>query len=273
MCCCQISTSVLILKPVTLMLSATILMVPISANVKQDSMAMDRRIAQISMNALQVHTTVTQMQFATTPKGPLCVHASQGGLEKSSILSNYGNDSYLQVLTTYLDPVLQDCGTSNWNLCWHARSDGWDVEKQFHPKCDGRGPSVTIVRVNQYIFGGYTDVSWHKNLGCTFSNQSFLYSLYSIKGYQPVKLNLTGLDNNKYAILGYATNGPTFGCDYLRPPGLYISNNASSNFQSHSYLGQPYQKPPKCKISCSEFFVGSRSFKPSDVEVFYETTS
>ena len=84
-----------------------------------------------------------------------------GGLEKSSILSKYGNDSYLQVLTTYLDPVLQDLGTSHWNLCWHANSDGWDVEKQFHPRCDGRGPSVTIVRVNQYIFGGYTDVSWH----------------------------------------------------------------------------------------------------------------
>ncbi|CAH3143436.1 unnamed protein product, partial [Pocillopora meandrina] len=26
--------------------------------------------------------------------------------------------------------------------------------------CDGKGPSVTIIRVGKYIFGGYTSYSW-----------------------------------------------------------------------------------------------------------------
>ncbi|KXJ11976.1 hypothetical protein AC249_AIPGENE14178 [Exaiptasia diaphana] len=63
-------------------------------------------------------------------------------------------------LSTYLQPVLQDASKSRWVRCWRAASDGWDVTKTFHPKCDNKGPTVTIVRVDRYIFGGYSDVSW-----------------------------------------------------------------------------------------------------------------
>ena len=43
--------------------------------------------------------------------------------------------------------------------CWRAKTDGWAVST-FHSKCDGKGPTVTIIKVGSYIFGGYTDVSW-----------------------------------------------------------------------------------------------------------------
>ena len=43
--------------------------------------------------------------------------------------------------------------------CWHAKTDGW-AASTFHSNCDGRGPTVTIIKVNDSIFGGYTDVSW-----------------------------------------------------------------------------------------------------------------
>ena len=106
-----------------------------------------------------------------------------------------------------------------------------------------------------------------ENGGCSSSYQSFLYSLYNIKEYQPIGLSLTG---NK-AILGRAKFGPAFGCSWAYD--LHISNNASSNFDSHSDLGYDYQTLPRCKISCGQFFVGNWKFKPSDVEVFYETTA
>ena len=32
----------------------------------------------------------------------------------------------------------------------------------FHSKCDNKGPTVTIIRVGKYIFGGYTSTSWGK---------------------------------------------------------------------------------------------------------------
>ena len=43
--------------------------------------------------------------------------------------------------------------------CWRAKTDGW-AASTFHSNCDGKGPTVTIIQVGRYIFGGYTDVSW-----------------------------------------------------------------------------------------------------------------
>ena len=43
--------------------------------------------------------------------------------------------------------------------CWRAKTDGW-AASTFHSNCDGKGPTVTIIQVASYIFGGYTDVSW-----------------------------------------------------------------------------------------------------------------
>ena len=43
--------------------------------------------------------------------------------------------------------------------CWHAKTDGW-ATSTFHSNCDGKGPTVTIVQVGSYIFGGYVDKSW-----------------------------------------------------------------------------------------------------------------
>ncbi|KAK3735157.1 hypothetical protein QZH41_020253 [Actinostola sp. cb2023] len=181
-----------------------------------------------------------------------------GGLEKSTILDQYGNANYF---TT----VLQSSSTSRWVRCWHASVDGWDVKKTFHPQCDGKGPTVTIVRVGQFVFGGYTDVSWHSRPQFSQSSRSFLYSLYNIKGYQPLKLNLTGKDNHQ-AIRGGFKYGPIFGGGY----DLYIPNHAASNKYSCTNPFS-YQPPPGCFLSqpCS-FVTGSFKFTPNDVEVFYE---
>ena len=46
--------------------------------------------------------------------------------------------------------------------CWHAKTDGW-ASSTFHSNCDGKGPTVTIIQVDKYIFGGYTDVSWYSS--------------------------------------------------------------------------------------------------------------
>ena len=62
-------------------------------------------------------------------------------------------------LISFLDPVLPTASHSDFVRCWHAKTDGW-AASTFHSNCDGRGPTVTIIKVNDSIFGGYTDVSW-----------------------------------------------------------------------------------------------------------------
>ena len=80
------------------------------------------------------------------------------GLEDSVIVGNSIN--YLRALRSWLSPVARSVNSA-WKRCWHASVDGWAV-RTFHSRCDNKGPTVTIIRVGKYIFGGYTSVSWGK---------------------------------------------------------------------------------------------------------------
>jgi hypothetical protein len=44
-------------------------------------------------------------------------------------------------------------------LCYRASTDGWNAE-DFHAKCGNKGPTIVLVKVDDYIFGGYMDVAW-----------------------------------------------------------------------------------------------------------------
>ena len=81
-----------------------------------------------------------------------------GALTSSRILGSLDR-KYSDKLNSYLDPVLQSPGRSRFVRCWHAKTNGW-AASTFHSNCDGKGPTVTIVQVGSYIFGGYTDKSW-----------------------------------------------------------------------------------------------------------------
>ena len=82
-----------------------------------------------------------------------------GGLGASIILGSLDPNKYLGKLISFLDPVLPTASRTDFVRCWHAKTDGW-AASTFHSNCDGRGPTVTIIKVNDSIFGGYTDVSW-----------------------------------------------------------------------------------------------------------------
>ena len=79
-------------------------------------------------------------------------------LSASVVLGSLYNKYYYQLMS-YLVPVLQSSTRGKFVRCWHAKPDGW-AASTFHRQCDNKGPTVTIIKVNNYIFGGYTDVSW-----------------------------------------------------------------------------------------------------------------
>ena len=43
--------------------------------------------------------------------------------------------------------------------CYRATEHGWDAST-FHSKCDFKGPTVTLVKVDKFVFGGFTDLDW-----------------------------------------------------------------------------------------------------------------
>ena len=44
-------------------------------------------------------------------------------------------------------------------LLYRASRDGW-AASHFHSCCDNAGPTVTVIKSGNYIFGGYTDQNW-----------------------------------------------------------------------------------------------------------------
>ena len=125
--------------------------------------------------------------------------------------------------------------------------------------------SVRIVKCRYYL-PGYCSYG--------YSSKAFIYSLtYNNSSghvvYNPVKLQVKP-DNYQYAVLRCASSGPRFGAI-----DIYISNNAASNQYSCTYCGWKYPLPPGYSLSGSncKFYAGSYEFTPTDIEVFYETTT
>lgn len=71
------------------------------------------------------------------------------------------------------------------------------------------------------------------------SSKSFLFSLYSINGYAPVKLDIKSSPYST-AIYTCSSYGPTCG----GANDLHTVNNAASNRNSFAYCGHTYPLPP-----------------------------
>ena len=72
--------------------------------------------------------------------------------EKSVILIN---EEHRSTLKAWLPPL-----DGKWKLLFRASQDGFTAQA-FHGRCDNKGPTVTIVKSGNNIFGGFTENSWH----------------------------------------------------------------------------------------------------------------
>lgn len=81
-------------------------------------------------------------------------------LEKSAIVG------HLEGFKSFLTQALNDAGEEDkiWIPCYRALTNGRDVA-EFYSRCAGKGETVTIVRSDNYICGGYTDKDWGSSLG------------------------------------------------------------------------------------------------------------
>ena len=67
-----------------------------------------------------------------------------------------------KILTRQLDMILSGMlpyKTGDWRLLYRASRDGFEAES-FHLKCDYKGPTVTVVKSGNFIFGGFTEAAW-----------------------------------------------------------------------------------------------------------------
>ena len=66
-----------------------------------------------------------------------------------------------QALIKWLKETLTSA-SCDYALLYRASRNGW-AAANFHSCCDNKGPTVTVVKSGNYIFGGYTDQSWESH--------------------------------------------------------------------------------------------------------------
>jgi hypothetical protein len=94
---------------------------------------------------------------------------------------------------------------AEWTLCYKSSTDG-TPSATFHDQCDNRGPTVTVISYNGYIFGGYLSHSWEDDVNGYFeTGDAFIFSINANKKYP--------LGNNfeQYAVFMRSDRGPCFG--------------------------------------------------------------
>ena len=113
-----------------------------------------------------------------------CINALSVGIDLLAVLSSSSilgslDIKYLCKLNFFVAPVLRSSSRSRFVRCWRAKTGGW-AASTFHSNCDGKGPTVTIIQVGSYIFGGYTDVSWSSPRKYHFISRAGFFQFVSL---------------------------------------------------------------------------------------------
>ncbi|XP_062573036.1 interferon-induced protein 44-like [Saccostrea cucullata] len=144
-------------------------------------------------------------------------------------------------MTELLDQVYKDQlaiwigKTCHLRLLYKISRDGCSAAT-FHQKCDGQGPTVTVLyNTNNTIYGGYLSQSWHSYSNFINDPNAFLFRLQYNGSSNPLKFPI---DHNSYMYAGYGKSsyGPTFGDSDIRSfsgtinkSGKYFPLNGSLN--------------------------------------------
>ena len=141
----------------------------------------------------------------------------------SNILSNTNQKN------EFLKKIYEWSGTKSLELLFRGTRDGM-YSKNFHEKCDDKGPTITLFRNDKgNIFGGYLPISWKSEGGYQNENRCFIFTLTNIHNIQPTKFENKKDCNQVFFGKG---NGPCFYDTWIESDFI---NNCSS------YLGSHYQ--------------------------------
>ena len=80
--------------------------------------------------------------------------------------------------------LLEWTGYEKMELIYRGTRDGMTSNK-FHEKCDNQGPTITLIKTDKNIFGGYTSISWSSDGNYHTSPDCFIFTLISSQSKIP----------------------------------------------------------------------------------------
>ena len=203
-------------------------------------------------------------------------------LEKKNIYINSNilcdNIIYQEKLKQWLQKPnysFENMNLTNISLLYRGSRDGFK-SSDFHRLCDNQGETLVIIKsTDNYIFGGYTSISWNStkwNGKCGSDNNArrkgkgleFIYTLKNPHNIPPSKFNIqkSWLD---HSICCDINLGPIFGCNDIR-----IENNC--NIKSNSFGYYDFKPGEYCFDDTTGkkrmLFTGNSTYKVEEIEVF-----
>ena len=80
----------------------------------------------------------------------------------------------------FLEKIIEWTGYKKLDLIYRASRDGF-LSKNFHEKCDHKGPTVVLYKnANRYIFGGYASIPWTSDGKYHAAPDCFIFTLINI---------------------------------------------------------------------------------------------
>ena len=138
-------------------------------------------------------------------------------------------------------------------MLWKGSRDGFGCAT-FHSKCDGKGPTLTVIQsTDGVIFGGYTSLSWSSPNPYQYyqDDAAFIYSI--TKGYKVSK------QNNTSSIYCHSSLGPVFGYGN----DIYVANNCNTPNSNYCSSNNTYPLP-----SGENYLSGTYNFTVKEIEVY-----
>ena len=128
----------------------------------------------------------------------------------------------------------------HFRLLYKVSRDGCSAPT-FHQKCDGQGPTVTVLyNTNNTIYGGYLSQSWNSSGDYINDASAFLFRLQYNGSSNPLKFSVV---DPTYAGNGSNTYGPTFGSGHDIHTFSGTINKSGNHFTLNGYvsgLGSAY---------------------------------
>jgi hypothetical protein len=160
-----------------------------------------------------------------------------------------------------IPPPLKQFSSHKWTLLYRGSRDGFQGAN-FHSKCDGQSPTVTVILTTKnFIFGGFTPIAWDSSNSFKTDNsqQSFLFGVKDSRNSDPRSFPLV---NSSHAICCGSSSGPTFGGGH----DIHVADRCNEDTKSYTYLGNSYRNDTG--LNGNQVFTGEYNFQVKEIEVF-----
>ena len=116
--------------------------------------------------------------------------------------------------------------------------DGFSSEV-FHQKCDKKGPTLTVIKANNRVFGGFTNLEWDSSGSYLKGDpDAFVFRVVSIEDEN--NSSIEKFNYFKSEVIGcYKDFCAIFGC----PDDILLLNNCNQTNNNFSDFGGSFQPP------------------------------